>query len=210
MKLTLRLLETVCLFAGHTPDNSSSSLGASPQPPESSQSVSPKSPSTSSSSSQSPCADSMDTFQIPWNKFPEELMQSLERGKQPSPCMRREIARIVVSEMMKKSSRISKRNSTEVARKMKAKYPKSLQDIIEGDVIGPGYHSLVKQLEYRIDNVKRSTTPKIRQRKHHTDESDTESVPSEQRAAIQDTYECINWDVKFLPLGEPATEKRKT
>lgn len=135
-------------------------------------------------------------------------MQSLERGKQPSPCMRREIARIGVSEMMKKSSRISKRNSTEVARKMKAKYPKSLQDIIEGDVIGPGYHSLVKQLEYRIDNVKRSTTPKIRQRKHHTDESDTESVPSEQRAAIQDTYECINWDVKFLPLGE-TTESQQ-
>ncbi|CAI5686547.1 unnamed protein product [Oreochromis niloticus] len=150
----------------------------------------------------------MDTFQIPWNKFPEELMQSLERGKRPSPRMRREMVRIVVSEMMKKSSRISKRNSTEVAKKMVAKYPKSLQDIIEGDVIGPGYHSLVKQLEYRIDNVKRCTTPKIRKRKHHTDESDTESVPSEQRAAIQDTYGCINWDVKFLPLGE-TTESQQ-
>lgn len=192
----------------HTPENSSSSLGASPQPPESSQSVSPKSPSTSSSSSQSLCVDSMDTFQIPWNKFPEELMQSLERGKRPSPRMRREMVQIVVSEMMKKSSRISKRNSTEVAKKMVAKYPKSLQDIIEGDVIGPGYHSLVKQLEYRIDNVKQSTTPKIRKRKHHTDESDTESVPSEQRAAIQDTYGCINWDVKFLPLGE-TTESQQ-
>ena len=44
---------------------------------------------------------------------------------------------------------------------MVAKYPKSLQDIIEGDVIGSGYHSLVKQLQNRIENVKRSTTPKI-------------------------------------------------
>ena len=29
---------------------------------------------------------------------------------------------------------------------MVAKYPKSLQDVIEGDLIGAGYHSLVKLL----------------------------------------------------------------
>lgn len=147
---------------------------------------------------------------IPWDKFPEELMQSLERGKRPSPRMRREMVRIVVCEMMRKSSCISKSNSTNVAKKMMAKYPKSLQDIIEGDVIGPGYHSLVKQLQNRIENVKRSTTPKIRKRKHRTDESDTDEVPPEQRAAIQDTYGCISWDLKFLPLGEtPESQQEK-
>lgn len=87
---------------------------------------------------------------------------------------------------------MSKWTSTDVAKKMVAKYPKSLQDIIEGDVIGSGYHSLVKRLQNRIENVKRSTTPKIRKRKIRTEDSDTDEVPSEQRAAIQDTYGCIN------------------
>ncbi|KAJ8354112.1 hypothetical protein SKAU_G00216790 [Synaphobranchus kaupii] len=56
----------------------------------------------------------------------------------------------------------------------------------------------------------RSTTPKIRKRKHRTDESDTDEIPPEQRAAIQDTYGCIKWDLKFLPLGEtPESQQEK-
>lgn len=104
---------------------------------------------------------------------------------------------------------MSKWTSTDVAKKMVAKYPKSLQDIIEGDVIGSGYHSLVKQLQNRIENVKRSTTPKIRKRKSRTEDSDTDEVPSEQRAAIQDTYGCIKWDIKFLPLGETLESQQE-
>ena len=98
---------------------------------------------------------------------------------------------------------------------MVSKYPKSLQDVIEGDVIGQGYHSLVKQLQNRIENMKRSTTPKIRKRRYRTDDSDTDDsdtdeVPPEKRAAIQDTYGCITWDPKFLPLGEtPESQKEK-
>jgi len=134
-------------------------------------------------------------------------MQLLERGNRPSPRIRREMVRIVVQEMMRKNPCPSKKSSTEVAKKMVAKYPKSLQDIIEGDVIGPGYHSLVKQLQYRIENAKRSTTPKMRKRGHPTD---TDKVPPEQRATMQDTYGCINWDLKFLPIGEtPESQKEK-
>lgn len=59
--------------------------------------------------------------------------------------MRREKVRILVNEMSSLSPFISKRSSTEVAKKVVAKYPKSLQNIIEGDVIGPGYYSLAKQ-----------------------------------------------------------------
>jgi len=136
-------------------------------------------------------------------------MQTLDRGKRPSPQMRREMVRILVCEMKRKSTCLSKRHTIEVAKKIVAKYPTSLQDIIEGDVIGPGYHSLVKQLQNRIENVKRSTTPKIRKRKNGTDESDTDEVPPEQRAAIQDTYGCIKWDLKFLPLGETEESQQE-
>uniref|UniRef100_A0A8C5PWW2 Uncharacterized protein n=1 Tax=Leptobrachium leishanense TaxID=445787 RepID=A0A8C5PWW2_9ANUR len=194
-----------------TPDSSSSSVDASPGPSTSLRSPSPIiSHSTSSSSSRTPEIDWADNFQIQWDKLPEELTQLLERGERPSPRMRREIVRFVVSEMMKKSSCPSKRNSTEVAKKMLAKYPRSLQDVIEGEVIGSGYYSLVKQLQYRIDNVKRCTTPKIRKRKHGTSASDTDEVPPEQRAAIQDCYGCVNWDLKFLPVGEtPESQQEK-
>ncbi|KAK1903813.1 putative 4-diphosphocytidyl-2-C-methyl-D-erythritol kinase [Dissostichus eleginoides] len=168
-----------------TPESSSSSVGGSPGPSASLMSYSPRSSSsTSSDSCKRPDIDWMDSFVIPWDKFPEELMQTLERGKRPSPQMRREMVRILVCEMKRKN-------------------------IIEGDVIGPGYHSLVKQLQNRIENVKRSTTPKIRKRKNGTDESDTDEVPPEQRAAIQDTYGCIKWDLKFLPLGETEESQQE-
>nr|XP_057907854.1 uncharacterized protein LOC131104559 [Doryrhamphus excisus] len=134
--------------------------------------------------------------------MPEEVMQSLERGKRPSPRLRREMVRIVVCEMTQKHSCISKKHTDVVAQRMVAKYPKSLQDVIEGDIIGPGYHSLAKQMQNRMENVRRSTTPKIRKRKHRSEDSDTEEVPQEQRAVVQDIYGCINWEVKFLPLGE--------
>lgn len=123
--------------------------------------------------------------------------------------MRREMIRIVVSEMMKVCSSPSKKASVEVAKKMLAKYPKSLQDVIEGDVVGAGYHSLVKQLQTRIENVKRSSTPMIKKRKKGSDEYDTEEIPAEKRAAVQDTYGCVKWDMKFLPVTETTETQQK-
>lgn len=102
-----------------TSESSNSSVGASPGPSASLPSPSPRSsPSTSSNSCQSRGdMDWVDTFIVPWEKFPEELMESLERGKRPPPRHRREMVHIIVSEMMKKGS-ANKRSSTEVAKKI--------------------------------------------------------------------------------------------
>lgn len=116
---------------------------------------------------------------------------------------------MVVTEMMQVCATPSKRASTEVAKKMVAKYPQSLQDVIEGDVVGPGYHSLVKQLQARVENSKRSMAPTITKRKLESDD-DTDEIPAEKRAAIQDTYGCIKWDMKFMPLSEtPGSQQEK-
>ncbi|KAI3362801.1 hypothetical protein L3Q82_001848 [Scortum barcoo] len=172
-----------------TPENSSpSSVEALPTQSLSSLSVSPRS--SSSTSASSPGLDTQwdDNFEIPWSKFPEEVTHALERGKRPGPKLRRQMVRIVVTEMMEKCPHVGKKHSTDVARKMVAKYPNSLQDVIEGDIVGTGYHSLVKQLQNRIENVRRTSTPKIRKRKHQTDDSDhTDEIPLEERAAMQDT-----------------------
>ncbi|XP_036440032.1 uncharacterized protein LOC118817438 [Colossoma macropomum] len=137
-------------------------------------------------------------------------MQCLERGKRPSPRLRREMIRIVVSEMMNACASPSKQASTVVAKEMVAKYTQSLQDVIEGEVVGPGYHSLVKQLQARIENVKRSSAPRMMKRKQGSDEYDTEVIPAEQKAAIQDTYGCISWDMNFMPVSEtPESQQEK-
>lgn len=191
------------IFKGQAQE-SGSSLTASPGP---SQSMMSLSPSTSSSSScQSPSGSFPDSFMIPWGQYPEALTQALEREKRPNPSLRKEMVRIVVREMMKVSTSLSKRNAADVARKLVAKYTKSLQDVIEGDVIGKGYGSLVKQIQNRIENVKRPTTPKMKKRKLH--DSDTEVSP-EKRAAIQDTYGCIRWHAKFMPLGETVETRQQ-
>lgn len=117
--------------------------------------------------------------------------------------------RIVVSEMKKACASPRKRASVEVAKKMVAKYPQSLQDVIEGDVVGPGYHSLVKQLQTRVENVKRSSTPTIMKRKQQSDEYDTEEIPAEEKAAVQDTYGCIKWDMKFMPVSETTDSQQE-
>ncbi|XP_039456291.1 uncharacterized protein LOC120433673 [Oreochromis aureus] len=56
-------------------------------------------------------------------------------------------------------------------------YPKSLQDVIEGDVVGQGYHSLVKQIQARIENVKRSTLPVLQKRKQGGSDDTDEVTP---------------------------------
>ncbi|KAJ8013127.1 hypothetical protein DPEC_G00050070 [Dallia pectoralis] len=146
-------------------------------------SLSSSSESSSASCSSSPSSgtssrvvsDWADSFKIPWQKLPEELTQCLERKKRPSPRFRRDMVRIVVSEMMK--------------------------DVIEGDIIGSGYDSLVKQIQNRVENVKRPNVPKIGKR-IRTEDSDTEEIPVEKRAVVQDTYGCVNWNVQFMPLNE--------
>uniref|UniRef100_A0AAY4B042 Uncharacterized protein n=1 Tax=Denticeps clupeoides TaxID=299321 RepID=A0AAY4B042_9TELE len=162
--------------------------------------------STTTSSPSGSCTPFMpnwaDSFEIPWQKLPEELVQNLERQKRPSARQRREMVRIVVSEMMKICKNPTKHNTTEIAKRMVAKYPKSLQDVIDGDVIGLGYHSLVKQLKSRVENVKRPDTPRIRKRKAASDDNDTDEIPAEQKASVQDTYGCVSWEPKHLPLSE--------
>lgn len=68
---------------------------------------------------------------------------------------------------------------------------------------------MVKQLQGRIENVKRSSVPRIMKHKQGSDEYDTEEIPAEQRAAVQDTYGCIKWDMKFMPVSARAESQQE-
>lgn len=73
-----------------------------------------------------------------------------------------------------------------------------IEDVIEGDVVGAAYHSLVKKLQAHIGNAKRSSAPRIK--KYDT---------VEQRAAVQDTYGCIKWNMKFMPVTETPESQQE-
>lgn len=55
-----------------------------------------------------------------------------------------EMVRIVVTEMMNVCASPSTETSTEVAKKVVAKYPQSLQDVIAGDAVGLGSCCMAK------------------------------------------------------------------
>lgn len=128
------------------------SLLSSPSPSPGTPSPASSTATSSSSGSCYPLAPNwVDTFQVPLQKLPEELVQNLERQKRPSVRLRREMIRIVVSEMMKSCKNPTKHSTTEIAKRMVARYTKSPQDVIDGDIIGLRYHSLAKQLQSRVD-----------------------------------------------------------
>ncbi|KAL6109660.1 uncharacterized protein ACO6RY_12737 [Pungitius sinensis] len=96
-------------------------------------------------------------FQVPWRTLPTALRSKLDNQERPTAKERREMIRIVTAEILHVCKNPSKRHLEEVARKMVLAYPESFTDIIEDEVVGSGYDSLTKQLQYRVDNCKRKT-----------------------------------------------------
>lgn len=147
-------------------------------------------------------------FEIPWEKLPTDLLYKLEKQERPYPKQRQAMMRIIINEVTSVCKRPSKKYLTEIARKMVLKYHKSLQDVIEGQIVGSRYDSLVKQLQARAENVKRTISFTKRQLQQ-SGGSDTEEIPSKKQASPQDTYGCITWDPAQLPKTETVTSKIK-
>ncbi|MGL5901447.1 MAG: hypothetical protein ACRCZO_02075 [Cetobacterium sp.] len=95
-------------------------------------------------------------FVVPWEKMPASFMKKIKSGERPSCSERRQLVRTVASEILGVSKRPSKKHVSEIARKITIAYPKSFRDEIDSQIVGSGYDSLIKQLVYRIDNLKRA------------------------------------------------------
>lgn len=67
---------------------------------------------------------------------------------------------------------------------------------------------MVKQLQARIENVKRPSPQRMKKRKECSDECKTDKVPAKKGAAVQDTFGCVKWDMKFMSVTE-TTESQK-
>ncbi|KAM9501371.1 uncharacterized protein Hap1MRO34_010529 isoform 1-T2 [Clarias gariepinus] len=145
-------------------------------------------------------------FEIPWSKMPSEFTRKLKNKERPTVCERRELIRLIVAEILTICPLPRKKHFSEIARKIVSTYPQSFRDIIEDQVVGSGYDSLTKQLQNRIDNIKRGKNSLFLKRQASST-SEGDDRPSKIRV---DTYGCINWHPKHLPPNETEETQKCT
>ena len=85
-------------------------------------------------------------FVIPLTKFPQKERTLIEKGCRPSLSGRREIVRIICSDVSQISAKPGKKALAIIAQNFVKAYPTSFEDVIEGTRIGSGCDSLLKQL----------------------------------------------------------------
>nr|XP_039252438.1 uncharacterized protein LOC120329726 [Styela clava] len=97
-------------------------------------------------------------FEIPWHKFPADLITSCNNNEVPTPFNRREMVKILIEEITKTYPKPGKRNLHTIACKVSSKYPNSFSDtFLHSDKINFGIQSLADQLLYRYEYVRRQT-----------------------------------------------------
>ncbi|KAG9272594.1 hypothetical protein AMEX_G8348 [Astyanax mexicanus] len=140
------------------------------------------------------------TFELPWSKMPSGIMRKLQNKERPTGRERREMIRLVVGEVLTICPTPGKKHFDAIARKIVQAYPLSFKDVIEGQVVGSGFDSLTKQLQSRADNLKRGKTSLSLKRQASSTSEEGEDVPLKKIRV--DTYGCVNWQPKRMPLGE--------
>ncbi|XP_071855016.1 uncharacterized protein [Apostichopus japonicus] len=153
----------------------------------------------------------VETFTVQWNKMPKNLSDSLKKCTRPSPRDRREMIRIICDDIMKKNRNPGRKNLAIISKTIVDSYPASFRDDIGGEVIGDGFESVLKQMENRINNLRRTETylPGTSSLTSTSDDESSEQKPK--RAKKRDSYGCQNWQPKGLPEREDETsQKRRT
>uniref|UniRef100_A0A673AGA4 Si:ch211-111e20.1 n=1 Tax=Sphaeramia orbicularis TaxID=375764 RepID=A0A673AGA4_9TELE len=168
------------------------------------------SPPSSSSEPQSPCISSKvhqntniskwyETFQVPWDKMPEEVQSAIANSKRPAPDKRRQMIRVLVDEIRKHDTNPTRSECLIICRNIVKQYPSSFADMTPGGVIiGGGFASLLSQVKTRIENIHRAGTFK----RHHS------SRLSGQQQKI-DSYGCTQFQPEPPPGETDETLEQK-
>ncbi|RXN33042.1 hypothetical protein ROHU_004411 [Labeo rohita] len=146
-------------------------------------------------------------FEIPWSKMPSEITRKLKNKERPTGRERRELIRLMVAEILTICPSPGKKHLSEISRKIVSTYPQSFRDVIEDQVVGSGYDSLTKQLQSRVDNMRRGKNSLFLKRQTSS-ASEGEDPPCKMKRV--DTYGCINWQPKRLPLNETEDTQKCT
>ncbi|KAK1905547.1 Protein CLP1 like [Dissostichus eleginoides] len=139
--------------------------------------------------------------------MPSEITRKLESNERPTGCERREVICLMVGEILTICPMPGKKHLSEIAREMVLMYPMSFRDYIEDIVVGTGYDSLTKQLQSRVDNLKRGKTSLYLKRQASSTSEGEDQPPKTMRL---DTYGCINWQPQRPPRGEIGETQERT
>ena len=142
------------------------------------------------------------------------LKKALREEERPRPSLRREMVRVVVDDIMKVVKRPGKKDIENIAHQIVSKYPKSFKDVIDGECIGKGHDSLLRQLVNRVENNLRPSPDFLcgmKRLKKTSENSDNSDIQLKVRKT--DMYGCINYLPKDFPDGETQetlTNKKET
>ncbi|KAK2899480.1 hypothetical protein Q8A73_012609 [Channa argus] len=148
--------------------------------------------------------------------MPVGLSQAIERGVMAPPEDRRKMIRIVVEAMRVHCLNPNLAACTEVSRLIVTQYPATFAaKTADGEQLGCGYYSILKQLKTRVEYVNRDDVfSRIRQpRKRLSSENAPHDVAIKRGRSELDRYSCINWQPTVLPDGETVDSleaKRKS
>lgn len=148
--------------------------------------------------------------------MPVRISQAMARGNMAHPEDRRVMIRTVVDAMRVHCPNPNRAACAEVAKAIVSQYPATFADkTADGEQLGCGYYSLLKQLKTRVEHVNRdNVSSRIRQpRKKHTTENSGGDAAIKMGRSELDSYGCINWQPRALPEGETSESletKRQT
>ncbi|XP_067652038.1 uncharacterized protein [Haliotis asinina] len=138
-----------------------------------------------------------------WSSMTRDVMKPLESKQRLVPTLKRKLVRHLMDMVRSVTVQATKRQLSIIAQRAVAKYPDSLEDRIDDDVVGSGYESLLNRLISRNDNLNRGisvdklclTKHNLKRRQADTDSSDADrSRNSGISAPRSDSYGCINWE----------------
>ena len=131
-------------------------------------------------------------YNLTFERFPRNIIRTLENGKVLEPSERREFVRCAVAELTERLGKPpGKQRMRLVSAYIVSKWP-SLKDKIEGQCIGSGYQHLFNQ-SIRVDNNSRMPTRNSLKR----NVSDGLSAKGKQA----NSYGCVTWQPE-LPERE--------
>ena len=137
--------------------------------------------------------------------MPKDVSAELHRGNRLSPALLKKMIRWIVDAMMDACPKPLRRESALVAKQLVQKYRDSLEDRLNGDVVGNGYEGVLCSMQNRIDNQCRGRSDIPRKRRPR---SASASVQSQEKNPRLDNYGCKNWQPD-LPDGESAESQEE-
>ena len=145
-----------------------------------------------------------DNYEVPWNSLPKDVLDQLKQDNRLSPTLMRKFVRCIASDILTVCMKPRRKETAIVARNIVAKFKESLQDRLNGDVVGNGYEGLLNSVQTRIENATRNNSDIPRKRRRKSLDMSKASEGQDNRPPKMDSYGCMKWQPS---LGEDQTEE---